>query len=305
MRKLILISLLLSQPILAWNFIEKSLEVGLAYEHNYGDSVIVKEPHIIAGGLAIGDVNGDGWDDIFAVTGEILDNNSMNSNPNKLFIAQQDGTYIEQSSDFGLNTTDSRNAGPLIADLNGDGLRDLIFGSIDQDLDPELKLYVNSNNSSFISVNHTFYPSETYSISAADTDKDGDLDLLQSHWLNDTEHNYWLNNGDGTFIDVTTTHLNISPIANSFTSIFADINNDNHDDLLLTNDFGTSVYFKNNLDGTMTYSNTDVINDENGMGAAVGDYDNDGDLDWFASSIYDSDGISEGNWGVSGNRLYQ
>ena len=54
----------------------------------------------------------------------------------------------------------------------------------------------------------------------------------------------------------------------------------------------------------MVNQNTNVINDENGMGAALGDYDNDGDLDWFASSIYDPDGVSEGNWGVTGNRLY-
>lgn len=41
------------------------------------------------------------------------------------------------------------------------------------------------------------------------------------------------------------------------------------------------------------------------MGAAVGDYDNDGDLDWFISSIYDPNMVAEGNWGVSGNRLYR
>src|SRR5690606_9277092 len=46
------------------------------------------------------------------------------------------------------------------------------------------------------------------------------------------------------------------------------------------------------------------INDENGMGAAVGDFDGDGDLDWFVSSIFDPTDV-EGNWGASGNRLYR
>jgi hypothetical protein len=41
------------------------------------------------------------------------------------------------------------------------------------------------------------------------------------------------------------------------------------------------------------------------MGAAIGDYDADGDLDWFVTSIWDPDGVSEGNWGVTGNRLYR
>ena len=41
------------------------------------------------------------------------------------------------------------------------------------------------------------------------------------------------------------------------------------------------------------------------MGSAIGDYDNDGDLDWFVTSIRDPNGIVEGNWGITGNRLYR
>ena len=33
-------------------------------------------------------------------------------------------------------------------------------------------------------------------------------------------------------------------------------------------------------------SKYDVIIDQNGMGGAVGDFDNDGDMDWFVTSIY-------------------
>ena len=32
-----------------------------------------------------------------------------------------------------------------------------------------------------------------------------------------------------------------------------------------------------------------TFTDENGMGSAIGDYDNDGDLDWFVSSIFGQD----------------
>jgi len=48
-----------------------------------------------------------------------------------------------------------------------------------------------------------------------------------------------------------------------------------------------------------------VISDENGMGGAVGDYDNDGDLDWFVSSVYDYRTFEEYPWGITGNRFYK
>ena len=95
----------------------------------------------------------------------------------------------------------------------------------------------------------------------------------------------------------------------SFTPNITDINNDSWPDVLLASDFGTTRKFiSNGLDGNGQLSfdvvQPDVLSDENGMGASVADYDNDGDMDWFVTSIWDPDGIAEGNWGVTGNRLY-
>ncbi len=92
----------------------------------------------------------------------------------------------------------------------------------------------------------------------------------------------------------------------TFTPNFADINSDGYPDILVASDFLTSQVFINQQDGTfLNTTDPGVITDENGMGAAIGDYDNDGDLDWFVSSIYDPNGIAEGGWDVSGNRLYK
>jgi hypothetical protein len=41
------------------------------------------------------------------------------------------------------------------------------------------------------------------------------------------------------------------------------------------------------------------------MGAAPADFDNDGDVDWFVTSILDPDGFAEAHWGVTGNRYYR
>src|SRR5262249_8905362 len=91
-----------------------------------------------------------------------------------------------------------------------------------------------------------------------------------------------------------------------YTPNFADINNDGWPDLLIAADFATSRVFINDHDGTFIDYTDSVISDENGMGAAVGDYDNDGNLDWFVSSIWDNEDAPEPPYlGVTGNRLYR
>ena len=79
----------------------------------------------------------------------------------------------------------------------------------------------------------------------------------------------------------------------------------------MAGDFGTSQLLWNNGDGTFTNGTVaaQVGTDENGMGSTFGDYDGDGDLDWFVTSIYDP-GVVPCNpngcfWGASGNRLYR
>jgi hypothetical protein len=41
------------------------------------------------------------------------------------------------------------------------------------------------------------------------------------------------------------------------------------------------------------------------MGTAIGDYDSDGDLDWFVTSIFVLDGTPDPGRGVTGNRMYR
>ena len=301
MKKLFLI-LLFTNYSLAWDFTDMTQEVGLSFQHGFDDTVTIQEPQIIASGLAIGDINGDGWDDIFVVTGETLDSNGLNLNPNKLFISNKDGSFSDMSGAYNLDSNDLQSSGPLIIDIDNNGSRDLLFGSIGPNA--VTTVYLNSNNNSFNKIDNTFPIVNTFSISAADTDKDGDLDLLFAHWLQDTGNAYWLNNGSAQFTDVTATHINAPSYRSSFTPIFADINNDDWVDLLLTSDFASSKYFLNDNTGFMLQQLVPGITDENGMGAAIGDYDNDGDFDWFVTSIFDADGKSEGNWGITGNRLY-
>lgn len=78
----------------------------------------------------------------------------------------------------------------------------------------------------------------------------------------------------------------------TFAPGFADIDGDGDQDLLLVSDFGGSRVLRNDGASFADITDPTIITDTNGMGAAIGDYDADGDPDWFVSSI-------------DGNRLYQ
>ena len=158
---------------------------------------------------------------------------------------------------------------------------------------------------------------ETYSMAAADYDGDGDLDLFFARWnkawneFRPPASYLWRNDGRGRYEDVS----HIVPIRPgaiprtkgrqelSYTPAFADIDGDGDADLLLASDFGVSQVLRNDAGGAFTEITGAAITDENGMGAAVGDYDRDGDMDWFVTSIHDPDGIS--GYGPTGNRLYR
>ena len=153
------------------------------------------------------------------------------------------------------------------------------------------------------------------SASFTDYDLDNDLDLVLAHWgqdpAPDTE-TLWQNNGDGTFVsasipsgiaDQLITDTGLSGLFDyTFAPMMSDIDRDGDPDILFASDFRTSKVFLNNGDATFTdITDKDVIIDQNGMGSAAGDYDNDGDMDWYVTSIFDIES-SEPN---PGNRLYR
>ena len=285
-----------------WNFSDQTASQGLQYTHVRSVAAVpADEVSIIYSGLALGDLNNDGWDDIFAVTGA----GSAQSNPNKLYISNQDGTYTESATSWGLSNSDYRNSGPIIMDFNGDGWRDLLIGSAGAG---GLSRYYENNGDNTFTDRSGFTGltnADTFSISASDIDNDGDLDIALTRWIFYTDQLIWLNDGNANFTDVTKSILSDAPPHRStFTAGLVDMNNDYNVDLLMTSDFSDSKFYLGN-GSTFQLTNAPVINDENGMGGAYADYDNDGHLDWFVSSIYDQDGISEANWGVSGNRLYR
>lgn len=291
-----------------WQFTDVTQSAGFNYSHGYAISAsgISLDRQIMVAGVAAGDYDNDGWVDLYVTRGTI--------GPNLLFRNRGDGTFEEVGAAAGVALTDKEGSGPVFADFDGDGWLDLFVGGINDTTQPTLLR--NMQNGTFEDVTATSGIGliiNSFSGTFGDYDLDGDLDLYISHWTANTQEGayLWQNNGDGSFIDVSASAGIPDELMADFSANFSDIDNDGWPDLLITADFGTSQVFHNNQDGTFSNITTDVISDENGMGSAIGDYDNDGDLDWFVSSIYDPNGppgVIPGfpaGWNISGNRFYQ
>ena len=265
---------------------------------------------IFAGGAGAGDYDRDGHIDLYVTRGSV-------GFP-CLYRNRGDGTFSDQTFNAGLSSVSGLISSGTFADVDGDGWLDLLLLGL---LETTPRLYLNRGDGTFALATGTglALPGNSYSAAFGDYDRDGDLDLFVTRWgstLSDpaATGRLWRNDGGGKFTDVSQaagipvfrSPLESSDVDYSFTGNFADIDDDGWPDLLVAADFGASKILRNQQDGTFDLvEQNGVPDDENGMGAAVGDFDGDGDLDWFVSSVWDPNGTSEGYWGVTGNRLYR
>jgi enediyne biosynthesis protein E4 len=290
---------LLAAPVCAQiAYFDDTVNAGLSMDHDPGPGHLAV---MMSGGGTVGDFNNDGWPDIFVPSGGEV--------PDKLFINNGNGTFSDQAAAWGL-TDLNFGVGSAVGDFDNDGWQDLYLCSFGPGFAAAgyNRLYRNNGNSTFTDVavaagvNQPSPNNDCYSTCFGDYDLDGDLDLFVGAYVFGTPGNtLFQNNGDGTFTDVTlaagmTELLSVRGLAPSFT----DMNQDGHPDLVLMGDTGTSIFYLNNGDGT--FINADFMMPDielpNGMGLATGDFNNDLDLDFYASDVY---------WitsGLGGNRIF-
>ncbi|MCG8407161.1 MAG: FG-GAP-like repeat-containing protein [Phycisphaerales bacterium] len=265
----------------------------------------------MCGGAAAGDVDRDGWVDLYVTRVNM---------PNLLFRNLGNGTFEEVGVAAGVDLT-ALSAGCALGDIDNDGDLDLyvlVFDPLDRNY-----LYINNGSGQFseeaiprgvhLQALNPGTESRRYTSSAfGDYDLDGDLDLMVTEWIGipTSKNLLFRNDGAGNFTEVSIAAGVSIPGSDGFAPSFSDINNDGWPELLVAADFGTSCMLENLCNGQFTNVTVSagVGTDENGMGSAVGDYDGDGDLDWFVTSIFDPDEtceMSQCGWGYSGNRLYR
>ncbi|MBK1880069.1 VCBS repeat-containing protein [Pelagicoccus mobilis] len=240
-------------------------------------------------GLSLGDVDGDGLPDIFAVGKD---------SPNALFLNRGGFRFEDVTAEKGLFGKEGIGAGSSMLDIDNDGDLDIYVtytGFANE-------LYLNDGRGNFTEAAAAWglaIDTGSNAPSFADYDRDGDLDLyLQSNFLQrsgipEGMPDMLLENRDGRFVDVTE-QAGISGAGQGHSAIWWDYDEDGWPDIYVANDFEPAdKLYRNNRDGTFS----DMINEVivaapySAMGADLGDFNNDGHMDFMVSEMATHDHV--------------
>ena len=270
--------------------------------HNMDDTV--------RNGLAVGDANSDGLDDVYVCQGPGL--------PNRLFLQTDDGGVREVAAASGVDWMDQTSSA-LFLDLDNDGDQDLAIatagGLLVMDNDGKGQFVLKAQLGSL--------SCDPQSLTGADFDGDGDVDLFLCVYRPDQAGsrgdfvfhdaitggpNRLFRNDIGNarnatasanvavdnwpFADVTTeSGLNVGATRYSLASAWEDIDSDGDQDLYVANDYGRNYLYRN--DGGVFTDDTGRLGLADtgfGMSASWGDIDRDGRLDLYIGNMFSSAG---------------
>lgn len=257
------------------------------------------------GGVAVGDINNDGLEDIYFSGNQVSDRLYLNLGNLKF----QDITLTS-----GIKTDNSWSNGVSFEDVNNDGYLDIYVCKVGP-LSPKGThnlLYINNKNMTFTESSSqlglNFSGFSTHS-TFLDYDKDGDLDMyLMNHAIhtvrsygsskkrNETDElsgdkffENRLNEKEKKFIDVTKeSKIYNSPLGYGLALTTTDFNNDGWLDIYVGNDFHENDYlYLNNKDKTFTESIKNSMSHTSHftMGVDVADLNQDGKLDVFTTDM--------------------
>jgi tetratricopeptide (TPR) repeat protein len=253
-------------------------------------------------GVAVGDIDDDGFDDLYICQPAGL--------PNRLYRNRGDGTFEDITEASGVGVLENT-ACALFVDIDNDGRQDLIVVRANGP-----QLFMNEGGGKFRQKPDAFQfatpPQGTFTgAAAADYDRDGWLDIyfcLYVYYQGADQYKYpspyydaqngppnflMRNNRDGTFRDVTKqSHLDQNNTRYSFCCGWSDFNDDGWPDLYVVNDFGRKNLYRNNGDGTLTdvAAKAGVEDPGAGMGVCWLDYDNDGATDLYVANMWTAAG---------------
>lgn len=231
-----------------------------------------------AGSVSWGDYDNDGFLDILS-TGQKVGG----TNVSKIYHNNGNNTFTEQTS---ITIEGVAYGSSAWGDYNNDDLLDFVLTGYNQSLGAISRIYKNNGDNSFTWMeNISLVGVTSSSVSWADYDNDGDLDLLITGQNLNTGvvTKLYRNDGNDTFTEQTNTGL--KPVYRGSVA-WGDYDNDGLPDILLTGSDGLttgaknfSAVYKNNGDGTFTEQTGIELTDVCLSSVTWGDYNNDNYLD--------------------------
>ncbi len=220
---------------------------GLSFTEAINTGIELLTQDVTTNGIAAGDIDNDGDDDLYISAG------TFGGHHDFLMENNGDGTFTEIGQFSDLDLISEWTTAATMGDYNLDGYLDIYTGG-----------YVRS----------------------------GGLDEITNAFIYEGWANkLYYNNGDNTFTE-TAKLVGLNDIGNALATASTDFDLDNDIDIYLANDFGqwnsTNQLFQNNYPNN-TWTNTSIASGADigifAMGIAVGDYDEDGDFDYYVTNL--------------------
>jgi enediyne biosynthesis protein E4 len=257
------------------------------------------------GGVAVGDINNDGLEDIYFTS---------NMQLNKLYLNQGNFKFKDITQSAGVAGRVGWKSGTSMVDINGDGLLD-IYVCYSGKSDAEKRrnqFFINQGNLTFLDKAKEMGlddPSYTTQVAFFDYDRDGDLDAfllatnvkvireLEYSPTRKEKHPYagdkLFRNDNGKFVEVTEQAGIISnEIGFGLGVAISDLNKDGWPDVYISNDYAEQDYlYINNKDGTFSDQAVQSLRhiSQFSMGSDIADINNDSWPDIFTTDMLPED----------------
>lgn len=262
-----------------------------------GINTICLDEHLMGGGVLFFDYNNDFYPDLYIIGGDA---------PNTLLQNNWDGTFSDVSQLAKVALADIESVGAAAGDIDNDGDDDLLVTTGPKHPNVLLR---NNGDGTFTDISQSAGIRErSWSTSATfgDYNLDGLIDIYISNYADFekepfTQHmrgcqaNFlYQNMGNNQFENVANS-LGLADLGCGLAVAFTDCDQDSDIDLFVANDFGLTFepnelyaneFPQRGFRQVGRTANVDVR--INAMGVAIGDYDEDGDFDYYFTNIADN-----------------
>jgi hypothetical protein len=293
-------------------FVDVAQESGLRFTH-FPATRTNRLPEDMGSGVALGDVNGDGWCDVFAVNvAGPLGAQATQAGASRLFLGSAEGRFEDVTATSGIDLVELAN-GAAFVDTDSDGDLDLFVACYGT-----CRLFRNEGGARFRDVSREHglerWVGFWTGVAVGDYDGNGAPDIYVCGYVKFAEEGegvehppsqygrvipalinpstfepernlFFAGQGDGTFREVAA-ELGVDDVrGRGLGALFCDLDGDGYQDLYVANDVSDNALYLGTAEGGFIDRTAEAqVGDYRGaMGLAAGDYDNDLDLDLFVT----------------------